>query len=80
MSANDLKLSMTYRWLNLSEDGLLKPAKDGWGEDLPICSERYGTKAEAIEAYVNLVSSRNAKIPWRLVLLEEHTVSFNWDE
>lgn len=71
-------LSQSYRWLVISEDGLLKSPKDKWGES-HLLSRQFETRHEAIKEYTRFVN-QELDCPCEMILVEYHTKDINWEE
>lgn len=70
-----------FKWYILTDDGLLKKPLDQWGESHPL-SREYFSRDEAIEDYCSWVNDPQTrmKVPNSLVLIEEHSVGFDWND
>lgn len=73
------RLTLEYRWLVLTEDGLLKPPSDDWGNSHCL-SKSYSSREEAIEDYARVVNNGRFSCPNELILVEKHVKGINWDE
>lgn len=71
-------LKLSYRWLILTEDGLLKTPRDKWGESHHL-SREYPSREAAINDYAAYVNKGN-HCPYEMILVEQHSKEFNWDE
>jgi len=61
-------LRQCFRWMEISEDGLLKTPKNSWGDYL--FSEFYDTREEAIADYQKFMD-RGIACPWNMILVDE---------
>jgi hypothetical protein len=71
-------LKLSYMWLILTEDGLLKTPRDKWGETHPL-SKKYRSRSEAIEDYSRFTNN-GLDSPYEMVLVEHHSKEYNWEE
>jgi hypothetical protein len=66
-------LNKTFKWMVISEDGLLKTPKDQWGEAL--FRDSYRTEEEAIADYQCIID-KNLSFPCSAVLIPEYSVDY----
>jgi hypothetical protein len=64
-------LTKTYRWMIVSDDGLLKTPRYYWGET--IFRYCYPTEEEAVEDYQRRIDN-NSDYPSKMVLIPEYSV------
>ena len=69
-------VSLKYRWMILSEDGLLKTPKDDY--DCSIFNDfGYDSKEEAINEYQRYIDLE-CSCPNKMVLVEEYRKDYVW--
>jgi len=66
-------LTKTYRWMIVSNDGLLKTPRYEWGEI--IFSLSYPTEEEAVADYQRHIDN-HMKYPSKMVLIPEYSVDY----
>ena len=66
-------LTKTFKWMVISEDGLLKTPKNQWGETL--FQNYYITEEEAIADYQGLID-KTLPSPYSAVLIPEYSVDY----
>ena len=66
-------LSKTYRWMVISDDGLLKTPRYEWGET--IFSLSYPTEEEAVADYQRRIDI-DVEFPYSAVLIPEYSVDY----
>jgi len=66
-------LTKTYRWMIVSDDGLLKTPKDHWGKI--IFEDSYRTEEEAVADYQSLID-KTLPLPYSAVLIPEYSVDY----
>lgn len=64
-------LTKTYRWMIVSDDGLLKTPRYDWGET--IFQYSYPTEEEAVKDYQRRIDN-NWDCPSQMVLIPEYSV------
>jgi hypothetical protein len=72
-------LTLYYRWMVVSEDGLLKVPRDQWGDEQHMLSRLFTSRGEAIEEYCRFIN-QGLHCPNAMILVEEHAKGINWDE
>lgn len=70
------KLEVSYCWMVVSSDGLLKDPKDKWGEYHTL-SQRYSTREDAISDYSRHIEE-SISCPTRMILVEEYSQEIDW--
>lgn len=63
-------LTKTYRWMVISDDGLLKTPRYDWGDS--IFSYSYPTEDEAVADYQRRIDN-NMEHPYEMVLIPEYS-------
>ncbi len=66
-------LTKTYRWMIVSDDGLLKTPKDHWGE--MIFKYSYPTEEEAVADYQRYIDI-DVEFPYSAVLIPEYSAKY----
>jgi hypothetical protein len=66
-------LTKTFKWMEISEDGLLKTPKDHWGKT--IFEDSYRTEEEAVADYQRLID-KTLPLPYSAVLIPEYSVDY----
>ena len=66
-------LTKLYRWMVVSEDGLLKTPKDKWGEDM--FSFSYASEEDAIADYQSYIDS-NLSCPHTMILVKQFSKDY----
>ena len=66
-------LTKTYRWMIVSDDGLLKTPKDHWGET--IFENSYRTEEKAVADYQRYIGI-DVEFPYSAVLIPEYFVDY----
>ena len=74
--SSKLVVSLNYRWMILSEDGLLKTPKDIYGSSI-FNDFGYDSKEEAIKEYQRLIDLE-LSCPNKMVLVEEYEKDYVW--
>ena len=69
-------VSLKYRWMILSEDGLLKTPKDRYGSSI-FNNFGYDSKEEAIEDYQRYIDLE-LSYPDKMILVEEYEKDYVW--
>jgi hypothetical protein len=69
-------VSLNYRWMILSEDGLLKTPKDSYGSSI-FNDFGYDSKEEAIKEYQRRIDLE-LSCPDKMVLVEEYEKDYVW--
>jgi len=70
---NKCVLTKTYRWMIVSDDGLLKTPRYEWGEI--IFSLSYPTEEEAVADYQSLID-KDMDYPSEMILIPEYSVDY----
>ena len=81
MADKKLILKTSFRWMQISTDGLLKtPEAVGpyYDRDTTLADGEYSTKDEAYDALLDFVNEHN--LLWNTFYLVELVTSFNKDE
>jgi hypothetical protein len=71
--SNKYVLTKLYRWMVVSEDGLLKTPKNTWGDD--IFSFPYGSEEEAIADYQRYIDS-DSSCPYTMILVKQFSKDY----
>jgi len=66
--------------MEISDEGHLRTPQDEHGENHVLGYMSFPTREEAIEYYANFVNESRNSCPFRLYLIEEHSMEINWDE
>ena len=66
-------LTKTYRWMVISDDGLLKTPKHNWGDN--IFSYCYPTEEEAVADYQRYIDN-DMECPYTMVLIPEYSKDY----
>ena len=66
-------LNKTYRWMVVSDDGLLKTPVDNWEEK--IFRYGYSTEEEAVADYQYRIDN-DLQYPYKMVLISEYSVDY----
>ena len=66
-------LTKTYRWMVISEDGLLKIPRYEWGEK--IFPQSYPTEEQAVEDYQRRIDN-SMEYPCEMLLIPEYSVDY----
>ena len=64
----------TYRWMVVSNDGLLKTPADNWEEK--IFRYGYSTEEEAVADYQRRIDN-DLQCPQKMILISEYSVSYS---
>ena len=72
-------LTKTFKWMMISEDGLLKTPKDKWGDR--FFKDSYLTEEEAVLDYQDSID-KNLPFLYSAVLISEYEVRYvsKWQE
>lgn len=70
---SDYILTKTYRWMTLTEDGLLKQPKDKWGN--VIFRFSYPTREDAVADYQRHIDS-DLSCPYTMILIEDYSKDY----
>ena len=69
-------VSLKYRWMVLTKDGLLKTPKDRYGSSI-FNNFGYDSKEEAIEDYQRYIDLE-LSYPDKMILVEEYGKDYVW--